>query len=342
MAIKNEVDPSFITRADEEYGGGMLLPQEYEGQNIPNRKHRLAGGKANKLVLAQMKARMAALYRDGDSYKDICERVNDEYKLTNTKHELTVKKLSYHVQSMLQYWRSKATSHIDEKMALILLRYDQLETIATEAYYLSMKGKRTDNYSKQVNRIKGRPSEEELQQVIGERKTQRADQKGRRGFVTDPKLLIDEPEHDFGELIQETAEKITEYSRIEHVEAGDPRWVAILVDINHKRAQVMQVLRPKEDVSMDGESARLSDEARQQRISALLHQVRARREGVTATHLAPAAPLGGFLEGQEPSPEEMNAPLMIVEEEPKPQPKLRELEPELTWDLDEEEEEWDV
>lgn len=287
MRSDGEIEPMALSERDVEMGGRLhtpddpFTPQSTKGVPAP----RTAGGIRDKIAQGQIKARMTALWRNGESYLDICDTVNAEFGLHETGHAITPRTLTYHMTQMIEYWRNQSLLHIDERQAAVLFRYDQIEQLATQAWFDSTQGRDVRNYQKQIERATGAARKEDIKEMI--RKEREAQKKP--ALFTEGELL---------ETLQLTSEKIKEYSRHES-SAGDPRFLAIMIDINHKRSQLWGLLAKGEQSTSDQEFAKLSDESRTERIAAVIAQARQRASGGTG-HLAPSAPLGGFKEGEEP------------------------------------------
>jgi hypothetical protein len=296
---RGDFDPRVLSDEDIDMGGfyptpddPATPPKDSPMRTGANALHRMTGGVRDKISQGQIKARIAGLWRNGETYKDICSIVNDNFDLTGSD-EITPHTIGHHIKEMIGYWREKSLAHIDERQAMTLLRYDQIEQLATEAYFASMGGKRVRNYEKQIERANSKPRKDAIKkQVIEE-----AEELER--FEKSPKLFQD---GEIMETLQITAEKIKHYSRHEENPAGDPRFLAIMIEINHKRSQLWGLLNKGEQSTSDQELARLSDDDRTERIAAVIAQAKSRATGDRG-NLAPATPLGGFKEGEEPAPE---------------------------------------
>jgi hypothetical protein len=288
-----EVQTRTLSDEDIAHGGYVPTPDDPASRKGLN-KMRSAGGVRDKLTQAQIKARIAALWRRGHMYKDLVTTINDEFGLTGTENEITYHTIKYHVNEMLEYWREKSLAHIDERQAMTLLRYDQIEQLATEAWFTSMGGKKTRNYERQITRASSDGRQKDIaDQVISER----ASMEKAKPLFSEGELL---------ETLAITAEKIKTYTRTEE-SPGDPRFLAIMIDINHKRSQLWGLLNKGEQTTSDQEMARLSDDARTERIAAVIAQARQRASGDMG-HLVQPSPLGGFKEGEEPTEEQRGAP----------------------------------
>lgn len=293
--MPEEVDPiGIVIEADAE--GKDLVPNGLTGGM--RMKGRLAGGVRDKLTMAEMKARMSSMWKNGDSYLDIAETVSDEFGLEGDQR-LKPNGIHYHIKEMLKYWKEQGLLNIDEKQAMVLTRYDQLEAIITEAYFASCQGKSTKIYEKQIERARSKDREEWIRESIAEER-QKAKDENRK------------PDLNFlGEIestLMDTSEKIKENERFEGSSSGDPRWTAQLIDINDKRAKLWNLHAKAGEISPDQELARLTDEARDERLKAVLVAALMRKTG-NLGNLAPASPLGGFEEGENPKVPVAAAPL---------------------------------
>lgn len=339
MRLANYIDRSdpVISRrelelSDEDrYFGGSVPSSDnrtdIDPENLKTMKklNRIAGwgqtGKRDKLIMGQMKARMAALWRDGVRYNEIIETINEEFDLNEESgsRPLTVKALGQHIESMLRYWREKSLGHVDEKQAIVLARYDQIEQLATEAYFASCQGQETKSYDKQLVRARTKARYEDIRDNVMEDREAAV-------YPNMPKaerLVRPNNQGEVMGIMQDTAEKIKTQHKHRLNPAGDPRWVTIMVDINYKRSQLWQLLNNKEAPNSDQELAKLSDEQRTEKIASLIAQARNRALG-NLGNLAPASPLGGFVEGEmpqahekadPPAPTMTLVPLKTVEEE---------------------------
>src|SRR5690606_38803589 len=84
-------------------------------------------------------------------------------------------------------------------------------------------------------------------------------------------------------------ERIKDYTRTKETPAGNPRFLAMLININDKRAKLWG-LYAKAQLDSDSEkAAKLSDEDREARVAALLNQAKM-RQSKNLGALAPAAP----------------------------------------------------
>jgi hypothetical protein len=224
-------------------------------------KGRLAGGVRDKLTMAEMKARISALWKDGATYLDIAETVSDEFGLEGDVR-LKANGIHYHIKSMLDHWRNIGLLNIDQKQAMVLARWDQLESICLEAYFKSMEGNSTEYYEKQVTRAKSKDREEWFRQQIAEERAA-AQQENRKPEVHDLTLMA--------EQLFVTDEKIKEWRRDEQTEAGDPRWIKLMIEINDKRCKMWGLYnKDKDAANPDQEMARLADSERDQRLVAVL------------------------------------------------------------------------
>jgi hypothetical protein len=284
---------------------------------------RMAGNRntgRDKLTMAEMKARMGALYKDGVSYVEIADTVSDEFGLEGSER-FKGNAIHYHIKGLKDYWRAMGLLHIDERQSMILARYDQLEMLCMEAYFASCAGSEVRNYEKQIERARSKDREEILREQIRQEREAR-----RNNFTGDPRLK-DNPKFQFeidnGELedmMVTTAEKIKEYKRTEEHLAGDASWVKLLIDINDKRAALWGLKNKRGVDNDDQERARLTDEQRDERLAAVLSAAAHRRANISGeTNLAPPSPLGGFAEGEDPN-EQVPEPEVVPKPEPEPEP----------------------
>jgi hypothetical protein len=295
--VGSEVDPLSFTRQDEYQGGARLKadPQDLircvdqNGVQRLRRKGRLAGGVRDKILMAQMKAGMAAMWSSGARYVDIAAAINERYDLQGDS-AISVHAIEYHIKAMLDYWRQKGLAKMDERQAVILARFDQIEALAVEAYFASMEGKKTTQRNKQIERAR---SKERFNQLLKseKRKRENGDKRAKTPLFIDTGELID-----LEDLMQVTAEKIQKNVRHESNAAGDPKFLNMLITINKERAKILGLYNRKMDDG-DNEAAKLTDEQRQARIATILSSAQNRRAlQANETMLADPAPLGGFEE----------------------------------------------
>ena len=273
----SEIDPKGIVREDEMREG------MYKTSHGPRSLGRLAGGVRDKLTMSEMKARMATLWKDGEFYSSIADKVSDEFGLTG-EARLKANSISYHIKEMLRYWREVGLLSVDEKQAMALARWEQLEAMATEALFISMQGKSTKNYEKTIDRARSRDRAEWIREEIAHERVQAT----LRGVPIET--------HGTGgieDVLEVTAEKIKEYERHEESSAGDPRWLALLIDIHDKRCKMWNLYsKPTDGRNPDQELARLPDDVRDSRIASVVTAAIMRKTGEKGL-LAPSAPLGG-------------------------------------------------
>jgi hypothetical protein len=253
-------------------------------------KNRNAGTKRDKLAQAQLKAGIAGLWRDGRSYQEIADRINDQYGLNITKDGV-----KYHITTQLEYWRKLSMTRIDERQAMLLARLDQIEQLAITAYFASMGDKEIKVYEEQIERARQQSNKDELQKRVRKERDdiRRAKHKGEQ---------VEMPFQEDGELPDSLivmSEKIKDYLRTESNPAGDPRFLQIMLEVNKHRAQLWGIWNRKEEDSNDMTLTKLTDEDRYKRLGAILATVAQRRTKDVGA-LAPAAPLGGFEDGKEP------------------------------------------
>jgi hypothetical protein len=304
-SYNQEVAPNQFLLAEEEEQG-LIKNSMLMGNPVRRGRSRSAGGGSrDKLTMAEMKARISSFWKDGDSYIEIADQVSDEFGLEG-EHRLKPRNIGYHVSQMLASAKKLQMLHINERQALILARYDQIELLCTEAYFASMTSE-TKNYEKQIHRAKskdrGKQMVEDLKRErerISEINSRLSAQKQKR-IREDP---LDDPLGDLPFILRKTSEKVKKYKRTESKPAGDPRFLQMLIDINDKRAKLWGLLNRSDNADPDQELAKLSDEERQSKIASLIHAAKMRITGDTGA-LAPASPLGGFQEGDEPETHEL-------------------------------------
>lgn len=274
-----------------------LLSYPHENVSTPKKKKR-----KNKLLTAQIKARVTAMFRDDMDRHAIVRAISEEFGLTE-EEEISPAFITRSVNDAVTYWKEKSMLHIDERQALVLARLDQIEVLATEAYFASCKGKKTTIFEQQLERGHNNNGMEDIENV------QRSKREYNKSFNTrvsdvsvrarDYQFMAD---GDIEDLMEETAQKIKKIIRIEKNPSGDPRFLNIVLDINEKRAK-MWGLYERKDRDKDNEQtlARLPDEVREQRILAILHTAKNRSKDLTdlggkSGMLASPQPLGGFKE----------------------------------------------
>lgn len=248
------------------------------------------GARIDDLTMAQFKADMAALWREGHTYPKIAEAVNEKYGLIDDE-QYSAHDIHYHVKQMLAYWRQLAASRIDERQAMLLARLDQIEQLAVEAYFRSIEGKTTYQKNKQIERAKSKDRAKQLLDIErGERKNK---------FELNPrqKPLITATEDIEGQvdLLLLTAEKINKLKKTEINRAGDVKFLNLIFNINRERAKLLGLYNKDAEHDPDREAAKLSDEQREQRLVAIIQNAKQRRsESAVESALADPSPLGGF------------------------------------------------
>lgn len=302
------VNPKEIVKVGDDLSG-TFADGRHGGRRM---KGRLAGGVRDQHTMAEMKVRMSALWRDGELYHVIAEKVSDEFGLEGDKR-LTANGIHYHLKNMKEQWRAMSLLHIDERQALVLARYDQLEMLITEAYFASCAGRSTKNFEKQIQQARSKKREKELQEGIREDYEGRVNHKNKNNAA----LQFEFDDGDLPETLVLTEEKIKRSRRREETPAGDPRLLAQLIDINDKRAALWG-LKSKTIQTDDAERAALSDEQREERLAAVLQTVMNRKTSggsLANTNLATPAPLGGWAEGEGPDTPLMEdtSPVLVSE-----------------------------
>jgi len=298
--MPEEVDPRGIVKESDIKEGRVMIGNGLTGGT--RMKGRLAGGVRDKLTMAEMKARISSLWKDGELYANIANIVSDEFGLEGDMR-LKPNGIHYHIKEQIKYWKEAGLLSIDEKQALVLTRYDQLEALITEAYFASCEGKSTRIYEKQIDRARSKDREETIRDIIAE---ERASAKSQNRKM-DTKFLGELPD-----TLMMTAEKVKENERLEGNSPGDPRWTAQLIDINDKRAKLWNLYAKMGEDNPDQELARLSDEARESRLTAVLTAMLARKTGNLGM-LAEPSPLGGHAEGETPAEQLQAQPLVSPE-----------------------------
>lgn len=332
---KNEIDPVSFTREDEHYAG-LLPTMNPKGGVSLRRPGRMAGGVRDKITQGIMKASMAALWRDGDTYVEICRKINEQFNLDPETEAISPHTIHYHVKSMLDYWRQKAAARIDERQAAILTRFDQVEALALEAYWASCEGKSTQQKNKQITRAR---SDERLDnQVKKEVATREGMFNGRSTENTRNKKFSWATDGDLEGLedsLSEVQERIQNNVRTESNHAGDVKFLSLVFQINRERAKILGLYQKRDVDDASGQAALMSDEQREARVVNILKAARERREK-QANMLADPAPLGGFQEDVEGDPDNV----VIRRAPPTDVPPVD--EPEVVWDDEDEVESPDV
>lgn len=313
-----EVSPSAIRLIDEEEQG---LHAVSNGQvRSHNGRNKNVGNGRDKLTMAEMKVQMSAFWKEGLTYAEIADRVSDEFSLEGDDR-LQTNNISKHIASLLKTARGQAALHINERMALVLARYDQIEMLVTEAYFASMSSE-TTNWERMIKQARSKTREKQLAEEIKRERVKlevlNANRKnGHRKMI---ESSFDHVIGDLPDLMVLTNENVKEYTRREVKPAGDPRFIAQLIDINDRRAKLWHLLDKTGAMNPDQDMAKLPDEERRSRMVAVLHAAMTRRTGDTGT-LAPPTPLGGFPEGEIP----LEARIQVIDPE----------------DVEEDEIEWD-
>lgn len=278
-----EADPSALKRADApEYNDPEAGAQEALERR--GGRERVA---RDRLTVANMKAQIAALYRDGVYLDEIAARVSAQFSLPQP---ISAKTVQYHIQQMVLYWRQAGLKSMDEKQAMLLARIDQIETLATEAYFASIEGRVTTNWERQISRARSKAADRaRTVQVKGDRMSAAAE----GGLEAVKEVEEQQQEGQLPDILITTEEKIKEYERIEENPAGDPRFLALMMDCVDKRAKLWGAyVKEHESNDPDREYALLSDSERETRMATILQQAAMRREHRRG-NLAPSAPLGG-------------------------------------------------
>jgi hypothetical protein len=325
---KNEIDPISFTREDEHYAGLLPTMNPKGGVSI-RRRGRMSGGVRDKITQGIMKASMAALWRDGDTYVEICRKINEQFDLDPETEAITPHTIHYHIKSMLDYWRQKAAARIDERQAAILTRFDQVEALALEGYWASCEGKSTRQKNKQI--IRARSDERLGQQVKKEADKRDAMFNGRTTENTRNKKFTWAEDGDLEALedsLSEVQERIQNNVRTESNHAGDVKFLSLVFQINRERAKILGLYQKRDVDDASGQAAMMSDEQREARVVNILKAAKERREA-QANMLAEPAPLGGFQE-EEGDPDNV----VIRRAPPTDVPPVK--EPEVVWDDEDE------
>ena len=262
-----------------------------------------------RLRQAQMRSTIAALYAGDNTIAAIIEMTQEEFGLDEP---LSVSQVKGHIKAQVDYWRIQGLKHIDDKQALVLARIDQIEELATNAYFLSMQGRMTYNFERQIERAR--------EQKTQEKRRERIFTKSKPKDIIDEELWAETgeevrtreaqeilegeaPNGNIEDFLVTTSEKLKEYKRFEDTGAGDAKFLAIMLDCVDKRCKLWGLyIRDKNQENPDSAFAAMSDTDKFDRIGVLLQGAKERLalnpgESVTESDpLAPQAPLGGFLE----------------------------------------------
>lgn len=277
MAYDIYNDPEDVIEDDQSMTQYGAVTEIVKPSRFRHKRHTPGINTKDNIAQAQIKASIAGLWRDGElSYQEIAETVNDAYGT-----DLKPNNISYHIKTMVQYWRNLTLARIDERQAMLLARIDQIEQLATNAYFASMTGKTVTNYQRQIEKARSDNNKKKLSKKI---RKERKDAKETGPLFEDGDIL---------DNLIVMQEKIREYSRFEDCAAGDPRWLQILLDCNKQRAQIWNVFNAKPPEDADAQYTKLTDEDRHARLESILNTA-AQRRSADVGALAPAAPLGGF------------------------------------------------
>jgi hypothetical protein len=290
-------DPSVFTEKDIEMGGwigtrtsdGSIAVQKPNRirTNVDWHDHRHDGHGNDKMTMAQYKATMAALWRDGQSYAKIAEAVSDRYGLKGADR-IHPNLVHYHIKQMLSYWRQLVAQRIDERQALALARLDQLEQLALEGYFRSVEGKETKSTSKQIERARSRERSAQMRDNISKDKRYEKD----RRYLKRDKLEAHNVEDD-ADLMLTMAEKTQKIIKREMAGPGDVKFLNLIFGIQKERNKLLGLY--SKEAAHDGakEAAMLTDEQRTQRLTTIFQAAQKRRTD-TMSALAEPSPLGGF------------------------------------------------
>lgn len=308
-----EVEPNLILTQTEKDAGYELNPamghgrrkvsRRYGNYNKESRWDNSPKRERTKLYMAKLKASIANLWNQGIYQDDIAEMVSDEFGLEG-EERLNTALVSHHVRSMLNYWRDQSVLSIDEKQSALLARYDQIDALATQAYFLSMQGKATYHEERQIKHARERERIKDIREELHNDnvKLTKKERKALLGTI--------------GELedaLSLTEETIKEYSRMEETAPGDVKFLRVMIECNDRRAQLWGLKNRKEAATGDQELAKLSDDQRYERLAAIFHAAATRKTGDRGT-LAPPSPLGGF-EGDDPTAKQDEVPMEEAPEE---------------------------
>lgn len=294
---RDAVDPLIFSREDEA-NGARILTKDQNGVVRYKRRGRTTVGMRGKdnILMAQMKADMAALWANGDKYDDIAERISDRYNLDGDQR-ITSYTIHYHIKSMLEYWRQKGRALIDERQAIILARFDQLEALALEAYFESKQGQTTKSRERQIDRIRDKD------QVSSALERER---EGRDGNKRKKELFIETGDLSDNDIYLELHQRVKKTTRTTDNHPGDVKFLNLIFSINRERGKILGLYNRKDQPDGDREAAKLSDEQRQDKLLTLISAARDRHEK-KASMLADPSPLGGF-------PEEKGVPDIPMED----------------------------
>ena len=289
---RNEIDPATIHREDEPEGF-VLDFQEAPLQKKPKATAIRYSSEKDRIRKAEMKAMVLSLYRSDVDRKTIVSEVNAQFN-ANLREEQVTKFVSDNVK----YWKTKSLLFIEERQALVLARLDQLEVLAIEGYFASMEGRETTSYEQLINNLKKKDPATENKKRAKAANVEEAQAEWREMTNDWRDTNAKQIGMEFGDLpdmIEETDNRIKTLQRIESNPAGDPRWVAIMLECNKERARLWSLYQRPDVKNDDQEMASMPDDVREQRLVSILHAAKA-RVNPNMGHLAKPQPLGGFTE----------------------------------------------
>lgn len=263
---------------------------------------------ASRVRVAQRRARVAALYATNNTISAIIEQITEEFDLEVPP---TVAQIRNDVRAQIEFWRAEGLKHIDEKQAIVLASIDNIEELARNAYFASMEGRVTHNFEKQIERAKAQKGQDKERERVFEERIRPID------LLEEQMFWEENPDNDLDgsgprtarqirdndlpngrveDFLVTTSEKIKEYKRFEATTAGDPRFLAIMLDCSDRRCKLWNLyVKDREAQNPDSAFAKMSDEDKQNRLGMILSAAR-NRIAPPPTHLAPEGPLGGRLE----------------------------------------------
>lgn len=288
------ISPTLVkVKREDEASVDSVVDEEFEARTRQR--------EARNFNRAKMRLYIASLYGDPDTtLSAIIESVQEEFEL---EVPLTVKQVQGHIKAQVEMWRKESLKHIDEKLAMVLARIEQIEELATEAYFNSMQGKVVHYYENQIDKARERKTQTKMRERALKKPTPETDLLEEALWEEAERKAEASNSDDFGHTSMEnmlvtTAQKIKEYKRFEETSAGDKGFLVIMLECARERAKLWGLyVKDKSLENPDAEFARLSDTDRAERMSVLVQGVKARMglpQRNTMAQLAPHQPLGGF------------------------------------------------
>jgi DNA-binding MarR family transcriptional regulator len=235
--------------------------------------------KPDRVTVERTRAEIAGLYSEGVYLHVIAERMN-----------MTRAGVQYHLNQLVNYWREMGLKSMDAKKAHELAYLSRLERLATEAYFASMQGRRTTMKETTVESLRRNLRyNEQAKRKRAEKETEREDEVELSAEEVEAARQAEQAEMWEQEAQTPHNEKTKEYERVEDNEAGDPRWMQILMELSDRRCKLWG-LYVKEAVPGEDEASRLEPEARGKRIAAIIDEARRRQQVVLAQGGAGAPP----------------------------------------------------